>query len=97
MPVWTPRGLKIRFEPQYAFSLLARIWTRDERQDAYAVLKTTEAIEEVDGLLALVFALIVGGRMPARRRIGVLVRWNRAALEEWLARGCPKVRAVRSR
>ena len=29
------------------------------------------------------------GRMPAPIRLGALVRWQRAAIDEWIAAGCP--------
>jgi excisionase family DNA binding protein len=32
------------------------------------------------------------GRMPSAMRLGVLVRWSRAAIEQWIAEGCPPVR-----
>lgn len=34
------------------------------------------------------------GRMPTARRLGRLLRWSRAELEEWIERGCPRVRSV---
>ena len=30
------------------------------------------------------------GRMPAPVRVGALVRWNRRAIEVWIADGCPR-------
>lgn len=32
------------------------------------------------------------GRLPARVRLGNLVRWDRHVIEEWIAAGCPAVR-----
>lgn len=37
--------------------------------------------------------LVDGGRMPAPVRIGRLLRWDRIAIERWLAAGCPAHRA----
>jgi excisionase family DNA binding protein len=31
------------------------------------------------------------GEMPRPLRLGSLVRWNRAAIDAWLSRGCPPV------
>lgn len=32
------------------------------------------------------------GRMPAPIKLGNLVRWRRAELDEWIRAGCPSVR-----
>lgn len=32
------------------------------------------------------------GEMPAALRLKRLVRWDPAQLDEWIARGCPRVR-----
>jgi len=42
-----------------------------------------------------VYRLSDAGRMPAPVRIGALVRWSRASLDEWIACGCPSLRATR--
>ena len=36
-----------------------------------------------------VYRLADAGRIPPPVRIGGLVRWPRAALEQWIAEGCP--------
>jgi excisionase family DNA binding protein len=36
-----------------------------------------------------VYRLSDGGRMPAPRRLGSLVRWRRQELLDWIAAGCP--------
>jgi len=41
-----------------------------------------------------VYRLADAGRMPPPRKLGALVRWNRAAVEEWINAGCPTYRAV---
>lgn len=33
------------------------------------------------------------GQMPRAIKLGRLCRWNRAAVEEWIAAGCPPVNA----
>ena len=41
-----------------------------------------------------VYRLSDAGKMPRPTKLGALVRWNRAALEAWLAAGCPASRKV---
>ncbi|MCE9629458.1 MAG: helix-turn-helix domain-containing protein [Planctomycetia bacterium] len=36
------------------------------------------------------------GRCPPPIRLGGLRRWNRKAVDDWIAAGCPVVRHVRS-
>ena len=36
-----------------------------------------------------IYRLADAGRIPPPVRIGGLVRWPRAALEQWIAEGCP--------
>jgi excisionase family DNA binding protein len=33
-----------------------------------------------------------GGRMPQPVKLGSLVKWNRAELDQWVASGCPSCR-----
>ena len=58
MPFSTPRGLKIRLTPQWAFSLIARLHSRDPRTDAYRVLKTAEIIEVIPSVSAVLAGLV---------------------------------------
>ncbi len=37
------------------------------------------------------------GQIPAPIRLGRLLRWDRRALQEWIAEGCPSCRSGRSR
>ncbi len=60
MPVFTPRGLKIRFDSPYVFSLIGRVWSKDRKRDAFRVLKTCEGVEQLDTMLAYVAGLVVG-------------------------------------
>jgi excisionase family DNA binding protein len=39
-----------------------------------------------------VFRLADAGRLPAPLRLGCLVRWRRAEVEQWIADGCPATR-----
>jgi len=40
-----------------------------------------------------VYRLADSGRMPAPVKLGSLVRWNKASIDEWIATGCKPVRA----
>ena len=55
MAIYTPRGLKIRLRMNHAFALMARLYPK---VDAFKVLKTTEGLESIPGMLALVVGLI---------------------------------------
>jgi len=50
-------------------------------------------VHEVAGLLhcsaRTVYRLADGGRMPRPVRLGALVRWHRATINEWIDAGCP--------
>ncbi len=54
-------------------------------------------VRDVAALLSVsprtVRRLADAGKMPRPKRLGSLVRWNRAELDDWLAGGC---RALRS-
>jgi len=39
-----------------------------------------------------VYRLADSGRMPRPIKLGSLVRWPRAVIEQWIADGCPNVR-----
>jgi excisionase family DNA binding protein len=41
-----------------------------------------------------IYRMSDSGRMPSPLRLGALVRWDRNALESWIAAGCPRVRHV---
>ncbi len=36
-----------------------------------------------------VYRLADAGRMPKPVKLGALARWNRVAIEQWIAQGCP--------
>jgi excisionase family DNA binding protein len=42
-----------------------------------------------------VYRLADAGRMPSPVKLGALVRWNRAVIDDWLAAGCPAARHVK--
>jgi excisionase family DNA binding protein len=65
---------------------------------------TPAALLDVQGVAAMlgcsprhVYRLADAGRMPRPVRIGRLVRWCRAALELWVADGCPSMRKAGGR
>ncbi len=39
-----------------------------------------------------VYRLADAAKMPSPVKLGSLVRWSRAAIEKWVAEGCPSVR-----
>lgn len=39
-----------------------------------------------------VYRLADAGRIPRPVKLGALVRWNREAVEQWIAGGCPSCR-----
>ena len=55
----TPRGLRIRLQVEWAFALLARLWEKDSKTDAFRVLKTCEAIEDIPTVAAIAAGAIV--------------------------------------
>ena len=54
MPIYTPRGLKVRLSIDYAFALTARLYPK---VSAFEVLKTTEGIESLPQAFAFLAAL----------------------------------------
>ena len=44
-----------------------------------------------------VYRLADAGSMPRPVKLGALARWNRAAIESWIAAGCPSCRKGGSR
>lgn len=56
-----------------------------------AKLLDVQAVAALLGISArTVYRLSDAGRMPGPVKLGSLVRWNRAAIDEWIAAGCPK-------
>lgn len=53
-------------------------------------------VRDVAGLLhcspRTVYRLADSGRMPGPVRLGALVRWPGAVIEQWIAEGCPNCR-----
>jgi hypothetical protein len=55
MPIYTPRGLKIRIAVPYAFGLMARL---SPTVSPFRVLKTTEGLESLPGMLAFIAGIV---------------------------------------
>jgi hypothetical protein len=55
MAIYTPRGLKIRITVPYAFGLMARLYPK---VTPFRILKTTEGIESLPGMLAFLAGII---------------------------------------
>jgi len=56
-------------------------------------------VEQVRGVLNCsarhVLRMADRGLMPPPVRLGALVRWQRGAVESWIANGCPAVRRTK--
>ena len=64
--------------------------------DVSAKLLDVQAVAEMLGCSARhIYRLSDSGRMPAPVKLGALVRWNRAAIESWVAAGCPSARTLK--
>jgi excisionase family DNA binding protein len=60
-----------------------------ERAELQPELLDVEAVARLCGCSAPhVRRLADAGRMPAPVKVGALVRWNRRAMEAWIAGGC---------
>ncbi len=61
-----------------------------------ALLDVGQVAELLNCSVRHVYRLADSGRMPPPVRLGAIVRWRRAAIQEWLDAGCPAVRQVRN-
>jgi excisionase family DNA binding protein len=43
------------------------------------------------------YRLADAGKLPSPVRLGCLVRWRRAEIEQWISDGCPNIRKVGAR
>lgn len=58
-----------------------------------AKLLDVQAVAELCGCSTRhVYRLSDAGKMPRPLKLGSLVRWSRAAIEEWIDAGCPSCR-----
>lgn len=57
------------------------------------------AVDDVAAMLGVsgrhVYRLADGGRMPRPVKLGGAVRWDRQAIESWIANGCPSSPAAK--
>jgi len=70
MAIYTPRGLKVRLSVPYAFGLMARL---NPRISPFQILKTTEGIESLPGMLAFVGGIIAFAMRLSPLQIGFAV------------------------
>jgi hypothetical protein len=79
MPIYTPRGLKIRLSVDYAFGLVARLYPK---VDAFRVLKTTESIESLPTLFTFVVGLycFITQVQPINTAVAVFVAYVVASI-----------------
>jgi len=62
-----------------------------------AMMTVQDVAEALNCSTRTVYRLADAGRMPRPVKLGALVRWPRAAVEEWIADGCPSCRGRGSR
>jgi len=71
----------------------------DAGQDMPPVESALLDVEQVAALLRCstrtVYRLADAGKMPRPVKLGSLVRWRRGEILDWIAEGCPAVRAVK--
>ncbi len=61
--------------------------------DASAKLLDVQAVAKMLGCSQRhIYRLTDRGVMPGPIKLGALIRWNRAAVEEWIDQGCPSCR-----
>jgi hypothetical protein len=70
MAIYTPRGLRIRIAVPYAFGLMARL---HPKVSPFRILKTTEGIEYLPGMLAFVSGIIAFILKLSPLQIGLVV------------------------
>lgn len=59
-------------------------------------LLDVQAVAEMLGCSARhVYRLSDAGKMPRPVKLGALVRWSKATIEEWVAAGCPACRVLK--
>jgi excisionase family DNA binding protein len=64
--------------------------------DASAKLLDVQAVATLLGCSPrTVYRLSDAGKMPTPCKLGALIRWNRAAVEEWIDQGCPSCRNMK--
>ncbi len=70
----------------------ADLLTKPARDYAVALLDVRAVAALLHCSPRHVYRLSDAGRMPPPVRIGALVRWQRQAIDQWIAANCPAVR-----
>jgi prophage regulatory protein len=71
-----------------------RLAGRDRAPVEPALLNVRAVAEMICCAPRTIYRLADAGQLPQPVRVGGLVRWRRADVNDWLAAGCPVVRAV---
>jgi excisionase family DNA binding protein len=67
------------------------VCTLPPAESSAAKLLDVQAVAKMLGCSARhVYRLSDSGKMPGPVRLGSLVRWSKASIEEWIAAGCPR-------
>ena len=53
------------------------------------LMTVQDVAERLNCSSRLIYSMKSYGRMPLPIKLGKLVRWNRDAIEKWIADGCP--------
>ncbi len=60
--------------------------------ESSAILLDVQAVADMlDCSARHIYRMSDAGKMPAPVKLGALVRWSRAAIEDWIAAGCPRI------
>lgn len=70
--------------------------TKSHTKDGRGLLTVDQVAELLNCSSRHVRRLADRGAMPSPLHIGVLLRWNRQAVESWIASGCPNVQKGRA-
>ena len=66
--------------------------TSPSAEKSAKLLDVQAVAEMLDCSSRTVYRLRDGGKMPSPVKLGSLVRWSRAAIDQWIAAGCPATR-----
>ena len=71
--------------------------TTQEQLHGHTLLTVADVAKLIQCSERNVYRLCDGGRMPRPLKIGALIRWSRAVIDQWIADGCPPAREMRGR
>lgn len=90
MPIYTPRGIKIRIAVSYAFGLMTRLYPE---VSPFRILKTTEGIESLPAMFAIISGIIgflmqlpplqIGLAAGIAQLLGVLINTDSITCQAW--------------